>query len=354
MGDPPQAVQGDPTKKASPEEREYWKKQHKYVESVVAECSDVDEVKEAMAGTELFTFPSTDGSYQIESRFFPAKGVKNPPLMIHFHGGGMTTLTRDTGYEMMTCHRVSQMGCSVLTPEFRNAREFPFPKGVDDCLETIKWAHANKDLLGFSGTVITTGCSGGGNLSIATFVRALEKGLDAPNLIHGIFADAPCIRPQYTGVPRIEAVEVSPLTPANVLDDLCFNYTESEDDAKNPSAWPLLAPDEMIRQFPPTMMRGEEFDTLHEDAKEFYERLSSLNIAGCSYSEYANLIHCQWAMGKEFGISEIQLAAVLGEVVGFAQALDFIRTEKISEKEIPAVAGKAAEDVAKPVDQIPA
>jgi len=80
--------------------------------------------------TELFSYPSEDESYTIESRFFRAE-EENLPLVVHFHGGAMTLCHRDMAYEMNTCQILRKMGCSVLTPEFRNASEYPFPSGVD-------------------------------------------------------------------------------------------------------------------------------------------------------------------------------------------------------------------------------
>ena len=91
----------------------------------------------------------------------------------------------------------------------------------------------------------------------------MERGLDANALIQGIYADAPDIRPKFTGVERIEAVEFAPMTPPNVLDDLATNnYTQTLQDSQNPSAFPLLATNEILAKFPPTMLRAEEFDTL--------------------------------------------------------------------------------------------
>ena len=107
-------------------------------------------------------------------------------------------------YEMNACYMLCKMGCSVLNPEFRNTCEYPFPAGVDDCVSTVKWAHANRELLGVGDAVITSGGSGGGNLSIATYLRALEmQGSDAARkLTQGIFSGVPFIRSSYVGVEK--------------------------------------------------------------------------------------------------------------------------------------------------------
>ncbi|KAL3905768.1 MAG: hypothetical protein SGILL_009544 [Bacillariaceae sp.] len=291
---PPEPVFGDPTKPATKEELEYWKKQNQWVEGVCELYLD-DDSKKAIAKeeTEIFSYPSDDGSYAIESRYFrahPLPDGSKPPLIVHFHGGGMTLLNRDIDFELNTCRHLRKLGCSVLTPEFRNARDHPFPAGVDDCLSTVLWASENRELLGYNGTIITSGASGGGNLSIATFVRAIEKGLPAEALIQGIFSTCPCIRHKYVGVERVEAVEHAAWPPA-MLQKLSNIYTQSSKDAANPSAWPLLASNELLKRFPPVLLAGNEYDGLREDAKEMHERLIEVGVAGCRYMEYKNTIH---------------------------------------------------------------
>jgi len=326
-------ILGDPTEPAVPEERASWKNQSDYLVKVLdlyADESGNRNVEKYIDNTELFSYPSEDGTYTIESRFFRAEG-ENPPLVVHFHGGAMTLCHRDMAYEMNTCQILRKMGCSVLTPEFRNASEYPFPAGVDDCLSTVKWAHANRELLGFGDAVITSGGSGGGNLSIAAFVRALEK--EGPNaareLIHGIFSDAPLIRSSYVGVEKIEAVTFSPITsPSSNLQLICNNYTQNPDDAQNPSAWPLLASDEMLKNFPPTCLRGEELCALREDAKELYGRLSDLGVEGCTYAERKNQIHIQW-MGPAIAIGDIDAFLAIGEIGQFAKSIALMRVFKI-------------------------
>ena len=60
-------------------------------------------------------------------------------------------------------------------PEFRNAAgklgPHPFPAGLDDCCCGLKWCFENKDVLKASSLIIA-GEGGGGNLAIATTLKA--------------------------------------------------------------------------------------------------------------------------------------------------------------------------------------
>lgn len=323
---PPELVPGDPTKPASKEEREFWQKQNAYVEALIKTSAGIqsNEVDGIFKETELFRYPSEDGTYEIECRFYPAKAENGdkPPLVIYFHGGGMTLLSRDAISEIHVCNLIRELGCSVLTPEFRNARDHHFPAGVDDCLSTVKWAHSNRDILGFGDTVITAGASGGGNLAIATYIRALEKEIDAKALICGIYSDCPCIRPNYIGVKKLNDI-FSPLIPPEVMQPICDNYTQSKEDFERASAWPLLASEEILKQFPPTCLRGEEFDILREDAKDFYALLMDLGVEGCTYAEKKNCFHGSCFLTGWYG--EVDSFLGIAEISQFAKSLSSMK-----------------------------
>ena len=317
---PPVAIPGaDPSSPASPEERAYWIQLNAAASSM--DCFVSSTAASSLQGTELFRYPSKDGTYEIESRFFrctPLNGGEKPPLIIYFHSGGMTLLHRDLDFEVEVCATLRQCGVSVLSVEFRNAREHHFPAGVDDAVSTLQWARANQEILGFDGAVVTAGCSGGGNLSIATFVRALELGLPARELLDGIVADAPFLRPAYLGVDKLEAV-FSPMTSTQYLQDMVNNYTSSRQDYENPSAWPLLASNDILLQFPPTMLRGQEFDVLCIDAKDFYDKLVDAGVEGCSFAERKNMIHAQPYFEKFAG--KIDRFTAIAEWAQFAKTM---------------------------------
>ena len=50
----------------------------------------------------------------------------------------------------------------------------PFPAGLEDCSSGIKWVHEKRDELGVS-KIVVSGESGGGNLSIATALKAKRR-----------------------------------------------------------------------------------------------------------------------------------------------------------------------------------
>ncbi len=75
----------------------------------------------------------------------------------------------DPGYATWRDTRAAT-GLVVVGVEFRSAGgtlgPHPFPAGLNDCASAAQWVIANRESLGVS-SVIMSGESGGGNLSIA-------------------------------------------------------------------------------------------------------------------------------------------------------------------------------------------
>ena len=101
------------------------------------------------------------------------------------------------------------------------------------------------------------------------------------------------------------------------------NYTSSRQDYENPSAWPLLASNDILQQFPPTMLRGQEFDTLGIDAKDFYDKLIDAGVQGCTFAERKNMIHAQPYFEKLAG--KIDCFTAIAECAQFAKTMAMLK-----------------------------
>merc|ERR1712078_414493 len=93
---------------------------------------------------------------------------------------------------------LASTGMIVVGVEFRNAGgklgPHAFPAGLNDCLSGLQWVYDNKSSLGYSKLVIS-GESGGGNLSIATALKAKQEGNIAQ--IDGVYCMCPYIYGNY-------------------------------------------------------------------------------------------------------------------------------------------------------------
>lgn len=181
----------------------------------IAEGAMIETISVGPCSAELIRLPGGD-----ESR-----------LVIYYHGGGFL-FGSPRSHRTIATHLAKASGAAVLSVDYRLAPEHPAPTAHDDCLAAYRWA------LGAGYTpsgIALTGDSAGGNLALATAVRARDAGLALPSSIalmspaldlagdgqsHRTNADAPLVNRQLAdlftaayvgpGDPRSSAV-----TPLN-------------------------------------------------------------------------------------------------------------------------------------------
>jgi acetyl esterase/lipase len=104
------------------------------------------------------------------------------PCMYWIHGGGMVMGGLDQ--DDPTCEMlVDELGCVVVSVDYRLAPEHPYPAPVDDCYAGLQWVAASGAEIGVDTERIAIGGqSAGGGLSAATALRARDE--DGPGLCH--------------------------------------------------------------------------------------------------------------------------------------------------------------------------
>lgn len=103
------------------------------------------------------------------------KSAEPLPLLVFFHGGSFIVGDVDTHDD--PCRMFCQHGqMQVLSVSYRLLPEHPSPAAIEDCLDTLKWAHAHAASLGADSTKIAVGGdSAGGNLAAVVSQLAVDK-----------------------------------------------------------------------------------------------------------------------------------------------------------------------------------
>ena len=208
------------------------------------------------------------------------------PCIVHIHGGGMAFTTAQAAAAVRWRKTLARQGLVVVGVEFRNAGgvlgNHPFPAGLNDCAAAVKWVHKSRSRLNVSSLVLA-GESGGGNLAVATGIKAnSENWVDA---IDGVFAMAPMIFGFYESVPPellswrendgYQGTREFVRAMARV-------YDPTDEHEHNPLAWPFHATQASLKGLPPHIITNYELDLIKDDGAVFARKLQAAGVSAIS------------------------------------------------------------------------
>ena len=207
------------------------------------------------------------------------------PLLVFFHGSGFVVCSLDT-HDAMCRNLCAGSGCVVASVDYRLAPEHKFPAAPEDCLHATRWAATNAASLGADpARVAVGGDSAGGNLAAVTALRVRDEGgpaLCAQLLVYPVteYWDA--------GMPSCaENAEGYGLT-RDGMKWFWDHYLENLEDARDPRAAPLRAPD--LRGLPPALVVTAEYDPLRDEAERYAARLREAGVP-TELVRYAGMNH---------------------------------------------------------------
>ena len=232
------------------------------------------------------TITGTDGNEITLYIHRPEDSDTPLPCVVHTHGGGMTILTAaDPGYGRWR-DLLAATGMVVVGVEFRNAGgtlgPHPFPAGLNDCASAAQWVIANRESLGVS-TVVISGESGGGNLALATALKANREGWIGG--IDGVYAQCPYISGAYADPPA----ELTSLFENDKyfldienMGAMAKAYDPDGVNATNPLAWPMHASDSDLTGLPPHVISVNELDPLRDEGLVYFRKLVGAGVSSVS------------------------------------------------------------------------
>jgi acetyl esterase/lipase len=213
-------------------------------------------------------------------------------------------------------------GLIVIGVEFRNAAgklgPFPFPAGLNDCYSGLQWAHENRDALGISKIVIS-GESGGGNLSLATTLKA--KGEGVLEMVDGVYAQCPYISGMYA--------EKNPALPSlyenddyflncSMMGSMVRMYSPDGSADTDPLAWPYHASVDDLQGLPPHVISVNELDPLRDEGLAYFRKLLAAGVSASSRTVNGT-VHAGDALFRD-AMPEVYLGTVR-DINSFANSL---------------------------------
>lgn len=96
--------------------------------------------------------------------------------ILWIHGGGRIVGTPERDVQAASSI-AEELGVPVICARYRLAPEHPYPAGLDDCMDALRWVHANAERLGVDpARIAIAGASAGGGLAAEVAQRALDEG----------------------------------------------------------------------------------------------------------------------------------------------------------------------------------
>ncbi|MBO0827691.1 MAG: alpha/beta hydrolase [Streptosporangiales bacterium] len=207
------------------------------------------------------------------------------PLLVYFHGGGFVTCGLDT--HDVPCRTLCRhAGVHVLSAEYRQAPEHPFPAAVDDACAVFAWAVKNAaDLGADEGRVAVGGDSAGGTLA-AVVSRLTTRAGDPPPAAQLLV---------YPATDRL-GTHASMRTFATgyylTAADIAWYHAQyagpGGDRRGDPRMSPLLAND--LGGLPPAVVVTAGFDPLRDEGEAYAAKLRAAGTPATS-RRFPSLVH---------------------------------------------------------------
>jgi len=204
------------------------------------------------------------------------------PTMLYFHGGFHT-------YGGLQSHDgalrffAENSGVQVLALDYRLAPEHPFPAGLDDCVEALRWVAAHPHAVGADPARLAVGGdSAGGNLAAATTQAVADEIPLAFQLLVYPVTDF-----TQTSDSRLTLGDGFYLT-RKAIEQAMGRYVP--DPAQRSDSRASVLHGTISAKTPPTLVVTAGFDPLRDEGAAYAEKLSLAGIP-TEHMEFGDMIH---------------------------------------------------------------
>lgn len=217
------------------------------------------------------SIPTREGASRV--LFLSPKAKKDVyPLYINIHGGGFVR-----GYEkrdtLFCAFLTETLGCKVIDIDYRLAPEHPFPAGLNECYDVVKWAFDNAAQLNIDiERVVVGGHSAGGNFTAAISLMA-NRTTDFNIQLQ--ILDYPFLDAVTDPADKIDEESILPADRMRMFNTL---YIEDEKDYANPLVSPVCASPEMLSNLPPALIIIPGKDCLRHEGERYARMLIDAGV----------------------------------------------------------------------------
>jgi acetyl esterase/lipase len=123
------------------------------------------------------TVPSHEAGVQVPVRVYRPGNAEAPlPVLLWMHPGGYVIGSIEMDH-LMAMQLAKDIGCAVVSVNYRLAPEHPYPAPLEDCYGALEWLGTNASEFGFDPSRIAVGgASAGGGLAAGLALLARDRG----------------------------------------------------------------------------------------------------------------------------------------------------------------------------------
>jgi acetyl esterase/lipase len=159
------------------------------------------EIDRTTTSLEIVSVAGPAGAPSVHLYIYKPIGARGPlGCLYHIHGGGYIT---GSPVDLEHIHRplAVEVGCVIISVDYRLAPETIFPGAIVDCYAGLAWVFRNHDRLQIDVSRIgVMGESAGGGLAAALALMTRDRGefdLAFQHLMYPMIDDRTCVRPQH-------------------------------------------------------------------------------------------------------------------------------------------------------------
>lgn len=265
-------------------------------------CENIDLSQDVSREKRVIQTPSGEvGIY-----LYTPKKAGTKPGIVYIHGGGFlggTTRVVENACKL----QAERSEAVVISVDYCLAPENPFPKGLEQCWQTVCWVkeHAAEFDVDENKLVIM-GDSAGACLATACCMLDQEKLIKLqillyPCLINTPESDFPWSINEYEITEEKELLTNVVMDVGEAKKQIFSSYARNREELKNPLASPFLAKN--YHDMPTTIIATAEYDYLRLEGEEYARRLSEDGVDVILY-RYKGINHSFYERTGEFPQAE--------------------------------------------------
>ena len=242
-------------------------------------------VKQPAQIKDLTIQPGAGGKLKLRI-FRPEAHSGRLPVVMYFHGGGWVLGDADT-YDYYMRELTNGCGAAVVFVEYSRSPEARYPVAVEECYAATRWVAEHGDEINLdSSQLAVAGDSAGGNLATVVCLLAgqrRELEIAGQALIYpatGHVFDATSFRDFATGY----------YLTRETSQWFWKHYTGGAAVEHEPTACPLAATHDQLKNMPPALVITGECDVLRDEGEAYARKLTEAGVQ-VTCTRYLGAIH---------------------------------------------------------------